>query len=212
MRCHYIETLPAELGELKELRLLDVTGCKSLKGIPMNLIGRLEKLEELLIGNDSFKKWAVWISTGIMNASLQEVNSLSQLAVLSLRIPEVKSMPSDFVFPRLFKYDIILGNYYSSTGDPVGYPTSKRLFLGGISATSLKAKTFEQLFPTVSQIFFKRVVGLKNIILFSGQRKGFLQRLEFVEVDGCEDICTLFPAKSLGMDLTSGILTDNTAN
>ena len=69
--------------------------------------------------------------------------------------------------------------------------------MGGISATSLKAKTFEQLFPTVSQIFFKRVVGLKNIILFSGQRKGFLQRLEFVEVDGCEDICTLFPVKLL---------------
>jgi len=201
MRCYYIETLPEGVGELKELRLLDVTGCKSLREIPMNLIGRLKKLEELLIGKDSFKEWDVWTSTGIMNASLKEVNSLSQLAVLSLRIPEVKSMPSDFVFPMLYKYDIILGNYYSSTGDPVGYPTSTRLFLGGISATSLNAKTFEQLFPTVSQIVFKRVAGLENIInslsQFSGQRKGFLQRLEFVDVDGCEDICTLFPAKLL---------------
>jgi hypothetical protein len=201
IRCYYIETLPEEIGELKELRLLDVTGCKNLKRIPMNLIARLEKLEELLIGKDSFKEWAVWISTGIMNASLQEVNSLSQLAVLSLRIPQVECIPRDFVFPRLHKYDIILGNYYSSTGDPVGYPTSTRLFLGSISATSLNANTFEQLFPTVSQIVFKRVVGLENIInslsQFSGQRKGSLQRLEFVDVDGCEDICTLFPAKLL---------------
>ena len=110
-----------------------------------------------------------------------------------------------FFFPSLHKYDIILGNYYSSTEDPVGYPTSTRLFLGGINTTSLNAKTFEQLFPIVSQIVFKRVVGLKNKELFSdqmtthghGQQKGFLQRLEFVEVDGCEDICTMFPKKLL---------------
>jgi len=75
--------------------------------------------------------------------------------------------------------------------------------LGDTSATSLNAKTFEQLFPTVSQIAFMRVKGLKNIVLSSDQmtthgheqQKGFLQRLEFVEVKSCGDICTLFPAK-----------------
>ena len=48
-----------------------------------------------------------------------------------------------------------------------------------------------------------RVKGLKNIILFSdqmaahghGQQNSFLQRLEFVQVKSCGDICTLFPAK-----------------
>ena len=48
-----------------------------------------------------------------------------------------------------------------------------------------------------------RVKGLKNIVLSSDQitthgheqQKGFLQRLEFVEVKSCGDICTLFPAK-----------------
>jgi disease resistance protein RPS2 len=52
-----------------------------------------------------------------MNASLTELNSLSQLAVLSLRIPKVECIPRDFVFPdSLRKYDIILGNaneYYT---------------------------------------------------------------------------------------------------
>jgi len=43
------------------------------------MIGRLKKLEELLIGDESFKGWDVWISTRIMNASLKEVNSLSLL-------------------------------------------------------------------------------------------------------------------------------------
>jgi hypothetical protein len=136
-----------------------------------------------------------------MNASLTELSSLSHLAVLSLKIPEVECIPRDFVFPRLLKYDIVLGN--GSGNSKRGYPTSTRLYLGGISATSLNAKTFEQLFPTVSQISFWRVEGLENIVLSSdqmtthghGSQKDFLQRLENVRVDECWDIRTLFPAK-----------------
>ncbi|KAI9403496.1 hypothetical protein POPTR_001G433466v4 [Populus trichocarpa] len=163
--CSSIEELPDEIGELKELRLLEVTGCERLRRIPVNLIGRLKKLEELLIGHRSFDGWDVdgCDSTGGMNASLTELNSLSQLAVLSLRIPKVECIPRDFVFPSLLKYDLMLGNttkYYSN-----GYPTSTRLILGG---TSLNAKTFEQL---------------------------FLHKLEFVEVRDCGDVFTLFPAR-----------------
>jgi disease resistance protein RPS2 len=57
--CSSIEELPDEIGELKELRLLDVTGCQRLRRIPVNLIGRLKKLEELLIGVYSFEGWDV---------------------------------------------------------------------------------------------------------------------------------------------------------
>jgi len=55
--CSSIVELPGEIGELKELRLLDVTGCRRLRRIPVNFIGRLKKLEELLIGGHSFKGW-----------------------------------------------------------------------------------------------------------------------------------------------------------
>jgi len=54
-----VEELPDEIGELKELRLLDLTACYNLRRIPVNLIGRLKKLEELLIGDGSFKGWDV---------------------------------------------------------------------------------------------------------------------------------------------------------
>ncbi|KAI5605764.1 hypothetical protein BDE02_01G373600 [Populus trichocarpa] len=164
--CLSIEELPDEIGELKELRLLDVTGCQRLRRIPVNLIGRLKKLEELLIGDGSFEGWDVvgCDSTGGMNASLTELNSLSQLAVLSLRIPKVECIPRDFVFPvSLRKYDIILGNLFVVAN--YGYPTSTRLILAG---TSLNAKTFEQL---------------------------FLHKLEFVKARGCGDVSTLFPAR-----------------
>jgi disease resistance protein RPS2 len=157
IRCLSIEELPDEIGELKELRLLDVTGCRRLRKIPVNLIRRLKKLEELLIGQNSFEGWDVvgCDSTGGMNANLTELNSLSNLAVLSVKIPKVECIPGDFVFPRLLKYEIILGNGYSTNG----YPTSTRLYVGDTSATSLNAKTFEQLFPTVSQIAFRRLDG-----------------------------------------------------
>ena len=164
--CLSIEELPDEIGELKELRLLDVTGCQRLRRIPVNLIGRLKKLEELLIGDGSFEGWDVvgCDSTGGMNASLTELNSLSQLAVLSLSIPKVECIPRDFVFPiSLRKYDIILGNWFVVAN--YGYPTSTRLILAG---TSLNAKTFEQL---------------------------FLHKLEFVKARGCGDVSTLFPAR-----------------
>ncbi|KAG5255246.1 disease resistance protein [Salix suchowensis] len=194
-----VEELPDEIGELKELRLLDVTGF--IGRIPVNLIGRLKKLEELLIGDHSFEGWGVvgGDSSGGMNASLTELNSLSHLAVLSLKIPRVECILRDFVFPRLLKYDIVLGDLCSRAE----YPTSTRLYLHDISAASLNAKTFEQLFPTVSNIHFIDVEGLENIALSSdqmtshghGSQKNFFQSLEDVEVKRCRDIHTLFPAK-----------------
>ncbi|XP_073267314.1 LOW QUALITY PROTEIN: probable disease resistance protein At1g61310 [Populus alba] len=202
MRCDSIEELPDEIGELKELRLLDLTGCYNLRRIPVNLIGRLKKLEELLIGNRSFWEWDVvgCDSTEGMNASLPELSSLSHLAVLSLMIPKVECIPRDFVFPSLLKYDSVRGRYSELEKE---YPTSTRLYLGDISATSLNAKTFEQLFPTVSHLCFWRVEGLRNVVLSSdqmtshghGSQKDFFQRLKHVEVRECGDIRTLFPAK-----------------
>ncbi|KAJ6314016.1 hypothetical protein OIU78_017634 [Salix suchowensis] len=196
--CSSLEELPDEIGELKELRLLDVLGCRSLRRIPANSIGRLKKLEEVLIGDDSFQGWDVvgCDSTKGMNTSLKELNLLSHLAVLSLKIPRVECLPKDFVFPRLLKYDIVLGNGYSKTA----HPTSPRLYLNDISAASLNAKTFEQLFPTVSQICFIDVEDLENIVFGAqmtshGSQKDFLQRLEDVKVKGCRDTRTLFQAK-----------------
>jgi hypothetical protein len=182
MWCSSIEELPDEIGELKELRLLDVTGCERLRRIPVNLIGRLKKLEELLIGKDSFEGWD---STGGMNASLTELNSLSQLAVLSLKIPKVECIPRDFVFPvSLRKYDIILG-YGFVRG---GYLTSTRLILGG---TSLNAKTFEQLFLHKLESVEVRDCG-DVFTLFPARLRQGLKNLRRVEIEDCKSLEEVF--------------------
>eukprot|EP00258_Populus_trichocarpa_P032276 XP_024448295.1 probable disease resistance protein At4g27220 isoform X4 [Populus trichocarpa] len=187
MWCLSIEELPDEIGELKELRLLDVTGCERLRRIPVNLIGRLKKLEELLIGHRSFDGWDVvgCDSTGGMNASLTELNSLSQLAVLSLKIPKVECIPRDFVFPvSLRKYDIILG-YGFVRG---GYPTSTRLILGG---TSLNAKTFEQLFLHKLESVEVRDCG-DVFTLFPARLRQGLKNLRRVEIEDCKSLEEVF--------------------
>ncbi|KAF9667006.1 hypothetical protein SADUNF_Sadunf16G0288000 [Salix dunnii] len=183
------------LRKLQRLKILGFIWLPSLKELPDD-IGelkelQLEKLEELLIGGYSFEGWGKKFGgdTASTNASLTELNLLSHLAVLSLSIPRVERLPKDFIFPKLLKYDIVLGKGYSKTEKP----TSTRLYLSGISAPSLNAKTFEKLFPTVSQIRFIDVEGLENI--FSGDQEDFLQRLEDVKVKGYRAICTLFPAK-----------------
>ncbi|KAJ6752484.1 hypothetical protein OIU85_002858 [Salix viminalis] len=172
MWCDFLEELPDEIGELKELRLLDVTGCRSLRRIPVNLIGRLKKLEELLIGGSSFTGWdAVGCdSTGGMNASLTELNLLSHLAVLSLRIPRVECIPRDFVFPRLLKYDIVLGGWL--------FPTVSQIDFDNVEGLENIALSCDQMTSHGH-----------------GSQKDFLQRLEDVKVKSCRDIHTLFPAK-----------------
>eukprot|EP00258_Populus_trichocarpa_P032275 XP_024448294.1 disease resistance protein At4g27190 isoform X3 [Populus trichocarpa] len=186
MWCLSIEELPDEIGELKELRLLDVTGCERLRRIPVNLIGRLKKLEELLIGHRSFDGWDVvgCDSTGGMNASLTELNSLSQLAVLSLRIPKVECIPRDFVFPSLLKYHIILGNGFVAGG----YPTSTRLNLAG---TSLNVKTFEQLFLHKLEFVEMRGCGVVSTLFPARLRQG-LKNLKEVIVDRCKSVEEVF--------------------
>ncbi|CAK7323939.1 unnamed protein product [Dovyalis caffra] len=205
-----IEPLPEEIGELENLRLLDLTGCK----IPVNLIGRLKHLEELLIGSDSFGEWGVGgRSRGGMNASLTELNSLSHLSVLSLRIPEI-NIPRDFVFPKLLKYEIVLGIKrfpgFSRARRPfpmsqASYPTSRRLTFSCINTTFLNAKTFDELFRTVSQLDLYHVSGLKNLtwssnhMIMHEQQQGLylnrdhaLENLQSVRIRSCVQLEEVF--------------------
>jgi len=152
----------------------------------VNLIGRLKKLEELLIGEYSFEEWDVdGTSTGGMNASLTELNSLSQLAVLSLRIPKVECIPRDFVFPSLRKYDIVLGNRFVAGR----YPTSTTLI--STDGTSLNAKTFEQLF--LHKLESVQVSSCGDVFtLFPARLRQGLKNLKEVIVDRCKSLEEVF--------------------
>ncbi|XP_073305082.1 probable disease resistance protein At4g27220 isoform X1 [Primulina huaijiensis] len=85
-RCNEIEELPANVGELKFLRLLELRDCEKLKKIAAGVISSLVGLEELMIVG-CFNKWeAKGNVSEERNASLSELESLSNLTCLEIDI------------------------------------------------------------------------------------------------------------------------------
>ncbi|TXG46634.1 hypothetical protein EZV62_027867 [Acer yangbiense] len=132
-----IVELPEELGELSKLRMLDITDCRNLKRIHVNVIPRLSRLEELYIGEDSFKAWEVeGTSVEQSNASLSELSKLDCLTILSLCVNVQPLVPKDFVLPtKLLRYCVTVNYRYTEES----YPKSRILKIRGIEATSLVA-------------------------------------------------------------------------
>ncbi|XP_044484324.1 uncharacterized protein LOC123210160 isoform X2 [Mangifera indica] len=106
-----IEELPAEIGQLTRLKLLDLSNCLSLKYIATNVISSLSQLEELYMGN-SFVEWEVEgvDNQGRRNASLEELKRLSNLTTLHLHIQDARVMPQDLFFKKLKSYKIFIGD------------------------------------------------------------------------------------------------------
>ncbi|KAG8362605.1 hypothetical protein BUALT_Bualt12G0011700 [Buddleja alternifolia] len=107
-RCHSITELPAEIGGLIHLRLLEFSYCHCLKRIAAGVISSLVRLEELkMIG--SFKGWeAEKNGKEGRNASLNELQSLSNLTCLEIQIGDCTLAAEDIrLSSKIVKYDII---------------------------------------------------------------------------------------------------------
>ncbi|XP_073305089.1 probable disease resistance protein At4g27220 isoform X7 [Primulina huaijiensis] len=97
-RCDEIEELPANVGELKFLKLLELRDCEKLKRIVAGVISSLVGLEELKIVG-CFNKWeAKGNVSEERNASLSELESLSNLTCLEI----------DIFDPNLLAQEILL--------------------------------------------------------------------------------------------------------
>lgn len=105
-----IKTLPSAIGNLRKLRLLDLTGCKYLNVIQPGIISSLLNLEEIYLKR-SFLNWGAKIEGKEgSNVSLSELESLLHLTTLAVLIPETNHLPKNFKFPStLTKYDLSIG-------------------------------------------------------------------------------------------------------
>ncbi|XWS11045.1 hypothetical protein CRYUN_Cryun38cG0049800 [Craigia yunnanensis] len=167
-----IEELPDEIVKLKNLRLLDLSECGCLRRIPPLLLQTLSRLEELYIGR--FTKWATSLEES--NARLSELNSLARLSVLSLAVAPT-SLPNDFVFPKLDKYEIVIDESRNS-----GYPTTRSLQI--MKAESLNA--FKNLFPDVQYLKLDGIGGVQNLVP-SLDQEGFTE-LTSLALESCQDM------------------------
>ncbi|KAL3729905.1 hypothetical protein ACJRO7_026974 [Eucalyptus globulus] len=104
-----IRRLPKEIGQLVELRLLDLNHCSRLEIIEPGVLGSLMKLEELYMEN-SFDRWNVVEQTLPTNAKLIELNNLKNLYTLHVSILDPSRLPEDLNVEKLTKYKIQIGD------------------------------------------------------------------------------------------------------
>ncbi|KAK6124821.1 hypothetical protein DH2020_041437 [Rehmannia glutinosa] len=108
--CHGIEVLPAEIGLLSRLRLLELYQCKNLKKIAPGVISSLFLMEELKM-RGSFAQWqASEKGQEKTNAALSELQFLSRLVNLEIEIEDPNVITTD-IQPFLFvtKFCIKIG-------------------------------------------------------------------------------------------------------
>ncbi|XP_043814384.1 uncharacterized protein LOC110618489 isoform X3 [Manihot esculenta] len=118
----YVVELPRQIEQLARLKVLDVSNCSKLKMIPANALSKLSELEELYMSN-SFVEW----EADGNNASLAELEKLSQLTTLEMQILDDKILPKHlFSNGRLQTFRILIGDNWDWDDN---YKTSRALKL-----------------------------------------------------------------------------------
>ena len=111
------------------------------------------------------------------NVNLSEINSLSCLTALSLRVSTSQCFQENFVFPKLQRYMIAVNQ---DLGLMVGLKTLK------ISDFSSSLSAFKELFCNVEKLTLENVMEQKNIVPNIDQEG--LNELTSLKLRSCEDM------------------------
>ncbi|XP_052884803.1 disease resistance protein At4g27190-like [Gossypium arboreum] len=162
--------LPNEAGDLKNLKLLDLSYCWKLEGFPPNLLRRLSDLEDLYLHGSPSLKWATENSTKKERySSVSELNLLSELVVISLDISS-EHLLDGFVFHRLWSFDVCIGikrEWRFPKRNLETRPILKSLRIGKSSFQKGIDKSVgacKQLFEDVESLQLNGVEGHPNLI------------------------------------------------
>ena len=128
------------------------------------------------------------------NVNLSELNSLSGLTALSLRVSTNQCVRENFVFHKLQRYNIdVNGEAYLFLMAPTFRTLTRTLTIRDFS-TSLSA--FKELFCNVEKLVLKEVMEHKNIVP-NVDEEG-LKELTSLELSDCEDLeCLIEDRKSV---------------
>ncbi|XP_044482569.1 probable disease resistance protein At4g27220 isoform X2 [Mangifera indica] len=100
--CSNIKEFPMEMGQLTQLRLLDLSDCYDLKVIAPNVLSKLSQLEELYLKGCCIQ-WKIEV--------LEQLKLLSSLSSLELDIEDEKVLPKNFISRELIRYNISVGDW-----------------------------------------------------------------------------------------------------
>ncbi|KAM7477480.1 hypothetical protein LguiA_025693 [Lonicera macranthoides] len=186
--------LPSEVGELSNLKLLDLRfelsylKRKWFTRIPSGVLPCLRKLEELYMGIQFFQA-----DDQETRAIVTELNSLSCLKRLEILIPpghKVLSMLKDFQFSNLKVFDFsMLG--YTEYYLPKYKLWENSLSLREVDRSVLLENNINALFRRTKILVLSGVRELKSVVKDLDEEEGFvhLERLRIEYCDDAEIIC-----------------------
>ncbi|CAJ2659414.1 unnamed protein product [Trifolium pratense] len=172
----HIKELPKEIGQLTNLRILNLTNCTGLRFIPANLISSLTCLEELYMGN-CFIQWDVKGSKS-NNASLEELRDLSHLTALDIMIQDASVWPWDLqVFEKLERYNIYIGDKWKWYLDWSGNASESSRILkleDSRSSNILFDSGFNFLLNSAEEMCLAKIQCVRNVF-YELNKEGLLQ-------------------------------------
>ncbi|GLU09185.1 hypothetical protein SLE2022_260580 [Rubroshorea leprosula] len=155
-----IEELPMEIGQLIQLKFLNVSDCTKLKLIRPHVLESLSRLEELYLGN-SFKQWEANGLGNQRNASLAELKELPNLVALDVHACDVQLIPEDLFSERLNRYKIIIGEVWNSWDR--SFKSSKILKLE-LKTRITHDHSICMLLKKTEELHVEKLKGVKNIV------------------------------------------------
>ncbi|RDY03963.1 Disease resistance protein, partial [Mucuna pruriens] len=186
-----IRELPAEIGGLCNLRLLDLTDCSTLGVIPRNVISSLTSLEELYMGNCNVQGEV----NGSKSQSLDELGNLHQLTTLNMQIEDTSVFPRDlFGFGRLESYKILVGDGWKWSGVESGnYKTSRLLKLNsGADPSILMDYGIKMLMAKAEDLYLAELKDVQEV-LYELNDEGF-SGLKHLNILNCAEMQSIIGA------------------
>ncbi|GLU09191.1 hypothetical protein SLE2022_260640 [Rubroshorea leprosula] len=155
-----IEELPMEIGQLIQLKLLDLSDCTKLKLIRPHVLESLSSLEELYLGN-SFKQWEANGLGNQRNASLAELKELPNLVALDVHACDVQLIPEDLFSERLNRYKIFIGDVWNSWDSS---SESSKILKLELNTRITRFHSICMLLKKTEELHFEKLKGVKNIV------------------------------------------------
>ncbi|GLT36875.1 hypothetical protein SLA2020_112220 [Shorea laevis] len=152
--------LPGEIGQLTQLKLLDMSNCTKLKIIPPRVLANMSRLEELYLGN-SFHGWEVEENENQRNASLAELKHLKKLTNLELCIPDIRMIPKDLFFENLKKFKIFIGSKWEDQYSSFG---SSRILKLHLNASINSNDLVKMLLKKTEELHLRELAGVENVV------------------------------------------------
>ncbi|KAK3420026.1 hypothetical protein EUGRSUZ_G00803 [Eucalyptus grandis] len=187
-----IQRLPKEIGQLVELRLLDLRRCSQLEIIEPGVLQSLIKLEELYMEN-SFDQWNAMEQTPPTNASLIELDHMKNLYTLYVSIPDLSVLPGDLNVEKLTKYRIQIGNAWRWLSECKGSRTLE-LKLDRLSEVHRKG-CIQNVLGKIDDLLLNGLDGSEQSVCALSE-KGFIE-LKHLQVENSPSIHYILQRPSL---------------